>query len=147
VHGILYNDVSLREQCLRALESIKTNPNHKVLAFALLSAFDLAMNAAAGSAAATVGAHLNSVQVTGTMVRLGALAGLTKAAVSTFREVVLSIRVNFIFYVLLLLLFSSFGVSIVVTAEVCNLAIGESKALSNAQRLHAVNFWQRLLRF
>lgn len=81
-----------------------------VLAFAILAAFDIAMNAAAGASAATIGAHLNGKSATTQVIRLGALAGMTKAAITTFREVVLWANTNFIFRMLMMAIFTSWGI-------------------------------------
>lgn len=78
------------------------------------------MNAAAGRAAASVGARLNRAPVTPKVLRIGALAGITKSALTTFYEVVSRMGVNLAFSILLLLVFSSFGISLILTAEVCN---------------------------
>lgn len=98
-----------------------------VLAFSLLAGFDLGMNAAAGAAAATVGAHLNRVPVTTKVLRVAAVAGMTKSAITSFHEVVARIKVNFAFTMMLMLLSSSFGICLVVTAEVSNSAYGRGK--------------------
>jgi hypothetical protein len=98
-----------------------------VLTFAILAAFDMAMNAAAGASAATVGAHLNGKSATTQVVRLGALAGLTKAAITSFREVVCWANINFVFWILLMVIFTSWGICLIVTAEICNLALATSK--------------------
>jgi hypothetical protein len=101
--------------------------NHLVLTFAILAAFDMAMNAAAGASAATVGAHLNGKSATAQIIRLGALAGFTKAAITSFREVVLWANINFVFGILLMIIFTSWGICLIVTAEICNLTLTTSK--------------------
>lgn len=98
-----------------------------VFAFTVLVAFDIGMNAAAGACAATVGAHMNHKPFTSRVARLGALAGLTKAAMTAFREVVLMAGLNMGFQLLLILIFTSFGICLVVTAEICNLTFSDSK--------------------
>ena len=86
------------------------------------------MNASAGAAAATVGAKMNHKPLTAKVVRLGALAGVTKAGITSFRELVLLSHVDFVYRMLLLLVFSSFGICLVLTAEVCNLVLDESES-------------------
>lgn len=85
------------------------------------------MHAGAGAAAASVGARGNGVPVTTRAVRLGALAGVTKAGMTTFREVVLMSNVNLVFAVLILFLSSSFGICSLLVAEIGNITLGESK--------------------
>lgn len=104
-----------------------------VLAWTLLALFDLAINATAGASAATVGAHLNHKPATPKVVRLGALAGLTKAAITTFQQIVMMGKISFVFRVVLLLILSPFGICLVVTAEMCNLTLGEGKYFSPGQ--------------
>lgn len=87
----------------------------------------MAMNAAAGSAAATVGAKMNHKPLTSKVLQLGALAGVTKAGITSFRELVLMSPINFVFRMLLILMFSSFGICLVLTAEVCNVVLEESE--------------------
>ncbi|KAF2255078.1 hypothetical protein BU26DRAFT_559703 [Trematosphaeria pertusa] len=84
---------------------VNTRPWQHFLAFVLLAGIDLAMNAAAGRAAASVGARLNRAPVTPKVLRIGALAGITKSALTTFYEVVSRMGVNLAFSILLLLVF------------------------------------------
>lgn len=100
---------------------------HIVVVFAAFASFDLALNVAAGASAATVGARLNHKQVTAKVLRLGALAGLTKSAMTTFREIAMMQRPNLAFTMLFLLLFTSWGICLVVAAEICNLVLEESR--------------------
>jgi hypothetical protein len=85
------------------------------------------MNAAAGAAAATVGARLNGVPITTKVLGVAAVAGITKSAITTFNEIVGKVKVNFAFRITLLLLFSSFGICLVVTAEISNSAYGRGR--------------------
>lgn len=84
------------------------------------------MNAAAGAAAATVGAQRNGIPVTKLAVQLGALAGVTKSGITLFSELALMAKVNFVFGVLIFLISSSFGVCPLLTTEICNIALGQS---------------------
>lgn len=85
------------------------------------------MNAAAGAAAATVGAHLNGVPITTKVLRVAAVAGITKSAITSFHELVARMKVNFAFTMMLMLIFSSFGICLVVTAEISNSAYGRGR--------------------
>jgi len=99
-----------------------------VWGFGLLAIIDLAFHAAAGAGAASVGAKGNGLAVTPLVLRMGALAGITKSAMTTFREVVVTAGdVNIIFTVLIFLMFSSFGICPLLVTEVGNIVIGESK--------------------
>ncbi|KAK6203770.1 hypothetical protein LQW54_008783 [Pestalotiopsis sp. IQ-011] len=85
------------------------------------------MHAAAGAAAARVGAELNHVAASALVIQMGALAGATKAAMTTFREIVGFSSVNLVFQILLMLLTSSFGVCALLVSEVGNIVLGESE--------------------
>jgi hypothetical protein len=85
------------------------------------------MNAAAGAATATVGAHLNGVPITTKVLRVAAVAGITKSATTSFRELVAKMKVNLAFEMMIMLVFSSFGICLVVTAEISNSAYGRGR--------------------
>ncbi|KAK1826553.1 hypothetical protein QBC39DRAFT_364127 [Podospora conica] len=105
---------------------VNTAPFRAIWGFGLLVILDLAMHAGAGAAAASVGAKGNGLPVTTRALQLGALAAITKAAMTTFREVVLMAKVNFAFTVLIFLLSSSFGICPLLVTEVGNLSLGEA---------------------
>lgn len=85
------------------------------------------MNAAAGATAAHVGAQLNGFSPDGLAIRMGALAGTTKAALLIFREIVSSNGVNMVFWVLLFLVTSSFGICPLLVTEISNIVLEESE--------------------
>lgn len=87
------------------------------------------MNAAAGAAAARVGAQLNGLSPDGLAIRMGALAGTTKAALLIFREIVTNNGANMVFWVLLFLITSSFGICPLLVTQISNLVLGESESL------------------
>ncbi|KAK4160246.1 hypothetical protein QBC43DRAFT_245785 [Cladorrhinum sp. PSN259] len=101
-------------------------PFRTIWGFGLLAVFDLMMHAGAGAAAASVGAKGNGLPVTTRALQLGALAGVTKAGMTTFREVVLMANVNLVFAVLIFLLSSSFGICPLLVTEIGNLTLGET---------------------
>ncbi|KAF7523780.1 hypothetical protein G7054_g11647 [Neopestalotiopsis clavispora] len=84
------------------------------------------MHAAAGAAAARVGADLNKATATSLVIQMGALAGATKAAMTSFREIVSLSSVNLVFRILLMLLTSSFGVCALLVTEVGNIVLGDT---------------------
>lgn len=88
----------------------------------------MAIHAGAGAAAASVGAKGNGLPVTSRAVQLGALAGVTKAAMTTFRELVLLSKVNTAFRVLILLISSSFGICPLLVTEIGNIVLDESQS-------------------
>ncbi|KAH8201446.1 hypothetical protein TruAng_004370 [Truncatella angustata] len=104
---------------------VNTAPWRFVLGFGGLALLDIAMNTAAGAAAARVGAELNGASATTLVIRMGALAGATKAAISSFREIVGLSSVNIVFQILLMLLTSSFGVCALLVTEIGNIVLGE----------------------
>ena len=87
----------------------------------------MAMHAGAGAAAVSVGAKGNGLPVTTQALQLGALAGITKAGITTFGELVRLGHVNLAFRVLMVLLSSSFGICPLLVTEVGNLALGGGK--------------------
>ncbi|KAH6645153.1 hypothetical protein BKA67DRAFT_542130 [Truncatella angustata] len=105
---------------------VNTAPWRFVLGFGGLALLDIAMNTAAGAAAARVGAELNGASATTLVIRMGALAGATKAAISSFREIVGLSSVNIVFQILLMLLTSSFGVCALLVTEIGNIVLGET---------------------
>ncbi|KAK1749334.1 hypothetical protein QBC47DRAFT_395951 [Echria macrotheca] len=105
---------------------MNTAPFRMIWGFGLLAVLDLAMHAGAGAAAASVGAKGNGLPVTTRAVRLGALAGLTKAGMTTFREVIFMTNVNLVFTFLIFLLSSSFGICALLVTEMGNLTLGET---------------------
>jgi hypothetical protein len=107
---------------------IHTTDNFPVAAIIFLASIDMALNVSAGAAAAHVGANLNHKPVTSQVLRIGAQAGAIKSAITTFREIVLMAKINFVFRMLMLLTFSSFGICLVLTAQVSNQVLGESKS-------------------
>ncbi|CZT12430.1 hypothetical protein WAI453_001787 [Rhynchosporium graminicola] len=99
---------------------VNTAPWRYFFAFSLLALIDLAFNVSAGAAAAHLGAKLNHVSPTPKILQIGAQTGAIKSAITTFRDVVLMTKVNLVLRMLMLLLFSSFGICLVVVAQVCN---------------------------
>ncbi|KAK6083013.1 hypothetical protein SCUP515_02247 [Seiridium cupressi] len=105
---------------------VNTAPWRFVLGFGGLALVDIAMHTAAGAAAARVGADLNGATPTTLVIQMGALAGVTKAAITTFREIVGLSSVNLVFQILLMLLTSSFGVCALLVTEIGNIVLGET---------------------
>ncbi|KAF9869761.1 hypothetical protein CkaCkLH20_12804 [Colletotrichum karsti] len=103
-----------------------TAPWRAIWGFGILAILDLAINAGAGAAAVRVGAQLNGVTPSTLAIQMGALAGLTKAATLTFREIVLMNHVNMVFGMLLFLITSSFGICPLLATEVGNIVLGET---------------------
>lgn len=97
-----------------------------VWGFGLLALIDLVFNAAAGAVAAAVGAHGNGMPATVLVVRLGALAGVTKAAMTALCEILQMKRRKSICFDVILLSLSPPGICVVLAAEVCSIALGNS---------------------
>ncbi|PQE17508.1 hypothetical protein CJF30_00009499 [Rutstroemia sp. NJR-2017a BBW] len=110
---------------------VNVTPWRHFAAIIFLASIDMALNVSAGAAAANVGAKLNHKAVTSQVLRIGAQAGAIKSAITTFREIVLMAKINFVFRMLMLLTFSSFGICLVLTAQVSNQVLGESIPISN----------------
>ncbi|KAK1986819.1 hypothetical protein LZ30DRAFT_250219 [Colletotrichum cereale] len=106
--------------------TVNSAPWRAIWGFGLLAIVDMAMNAAAGAAAAKVGSELNGVAASTRAIQLGALTGLTKAVLTTFREIVLMNGANMVFRVLLFLITSSFGICPLLMTEVGNILLGET---------------------
>lgn len=107
--------------------SILTRPqNNPVRTFFALAALDIAANAAAGPAAVATAIHLSGAELTARALQLGALAGVTKSGVLAFVEFIAYAGIPTPAWILLMLLASSFGICVLVTAEISNLVLGES---------------------
>ncbi|KAJ6280840.1 hypothetical protein J3E71DRAFT_362250 [Bipolaris maydis] len=79
--------------------------------------------------------------ITTKVLRVAAVAGITKSAITSFHELVARMKVNFAFTMMLMLIFSSFGICLVVTAEISNSAYGRvPKELLLAAVVAAVPF-------
>ena len=97
-----------------------------VWTFFALAALDIAVNAAAGPAAVATACHVNGSALTARALQLGALAGVTKSGVLAFVEFLGYAGLPTPAWMLLLLFASSFGICVLVTAEISNLVLGES---------------------
>lgn len=96
--------------------------------FFALAALDIAANAAAGPAAVATAIHVNHSELTARALQLGALAAVTKSGVLGFVEFLGYAGLPTYAWILLILLASSFGICVLVTTEICNLVLGESKS-------------------
>lgn len=101
--------------------------NWLVWTFFALAALDIATNAAAGPAAVATAIHVNGSELTARALQLGALAAVTKSGVLIFVEFLAYAGLPTAAWILLILLASSFGICVLVTAEISNLVLGESQ--------------------
>ncbi|KAJ5489253.1 hypothetical protein N7539_004143 [Penicillium diatomitis] len=97
-----------------------------VWVFFALAALDIAVNAAAGPAAVATAVHVSGDKLTARSLQLGALAGVTKAGVLAFVEFVSYTGIPAPAWLVLILFASSFGICVLVTAEISNLVLGET---------------------
>jgi hypothetical protein len=102
------------------------SPAINIWTFFALAALDIAANAAAGPAAVATAVHVNGGVLTGRMLHLGVLAGVTKAGVLAFVEFLGYAGIPSYAWMLLILLASSFGVCVLITAEISNLVLGDT---------------------
>jgi hypothetical protein len=98
-----------------------------VWTFFALAALDIAANAAAGPAAVATAAHVNGSPLTARAMQVAALAGITKSGVLAFVEFAGFAGLPTPAWILLVLVASSFGICVLITAEVSNLILGESE--------------------
>ncbi|KAJ5880907.1 uncharacterized protein N7473_011960 [Penicillium subrubescens] len=101
-------------------------PAINIWTFVALAALDIAANAAAGPAAVATAVHVSGGVLTARALQLGALAGVTKSGVLAFVEFVAYAGIPAPAWMLLILLASSFGICVLVTAEISNLVLGET---------------------
>ncbi|KAJ5794107.1 hypothetical protein N7457_000706 [Penicillium paradoxum] len=101
-------------------------PAINIWTFFALAALDVAVNAAAGPAAVATAAHVNGSPLTARAMQIAALAGVTKSGVLAFVEFVGFAGLPTAAWILLVLITSSFGVCVLITAEVSNLVLGET---------------------
>ncbi|KAJ5160324.1 uncharacterized protein N7482_007328 [Penicillium canariense] len=109
-----------------ALDLFPNRSSTTVWVFFALAALDIAANAAAGPAAVATAVHVNGSELTVRALQLGALAGVTKSGVLAFVEFVSYAGIPTPAWLLLILLASSFGICVLVTAEISNLVLGEA---------------------
>lgn len=106
-----------------------------VWTFFALAALDIAANAAAGPAAVATAIHMTGGLLTARALQLGALAGVTKSGVLAFIEFLAYAGIPTPAWILLILLGSSFGICVLVTAEISNLVLGESMCLDTVGQI------------
>ncbi|KAJ5135783.1 uncharacterized protein N7515_005061 [Penicillium bovifimosum] len=102
------------------------HPAINIWTFFALAALDIAANAAAGPAAVATAAHVNGSPLTARAMQIGAIAGVTKSGVLAFVEFVGYAGLPTPAWILLVLVASSFGVCVLITAEVSNLVLGDT---------------------
>lgn len=91
-----------------------------------LCALDIAVNASAGPAAVATGAHMNGSILTARALQLGALAGVTKSGILGFISLMSRAGLGTPAWVLLVLLGTSFGICVLVTAEISSLVLNDT---------------------
>ncbi|KAF4119832.1 hypothetical protein GMORB2_3520 [Geosmithia morbida] len=96
----------------------------------VFSVLDLAINSAAGAAAAATGAHVEGAPITTLVVQTGAWAGLLKSGVLNFSVLIAMTTQNVFVFVITIFLGSSFGASELVTLAVCQSILGRSPIAS-----------------
>ncbi|RYP14042.1 hypothetical protein DL767_010439 [Monosporascus sp. MG133] len=89
-----------------------------------LSVLDLAINAAAGAAAAATGAHVNGDPTTRLVLQTGAWAGVSKSGVLNFTVLISMTTDNIFVKVLMIVLGSPFGQALLVTLAVGQKILG-----------------------
>ncbi|KAJ9138912.1 hypothetical protein NKR23_g8207 [Pleurostoma richardsiae] len=95
--------------------------------FLVLSAIDIAFGAAAGAAAVAMGAHVEGVSVTGHALGIGTVAATTKSGLLAFVGFLgLAHNMNIAARMLLIIATSVFGISIIITTQVCNAVLGQT---------------------
>jgi len=87
---------------------------------------DLGWNALAGVAAARTGARVNGSQITGDVVRIGAIAGVIKSGVLNFSLLISKSNQDIIASTTIFGL-SSFGISFIVTVAIAQQVLHEGK--------------------
>ncbi|KAL8372008.1 hypothetical protein RB595_001697 [Gaeumannomyces hyphopodioides] len=100
-----------------------------VLLFLALSAVDVALNAAAGPAAVATGAHVNNSNddgPSGWALGIGAMSGATKAGILAFVGFFEFADIGVASKMLLIIVGTVFGLSVLITAQVCSMVLGET---------------------
>ncbi|KAL8285580.1 hypothetical protein RB601_006174 [Gaeumannomyces tritici] len=102
-----------------------------VLLFLALSAVDVALNAAAGPAAVATGAHVNDSSsggdgASGRALGIGAVSGATKAGILAFVGFLEFADIGVASRMLLIIVATVFGLSVLITAQVCSVVLGET---------------------
>ncbi|OGE56156.1 hypothetical protein PENARI_c003G07842 [Penicillium arizonense] len=102
------------------------HPAINIWTFFALAALDIAANAAAGPAAVATATHVNGSPLTARAMQIGAIAGVTKSGVLAFVEFLGYAGLPTPAWILMVLMASSFGICVLITAEVSNLVLGET---------------------
>ncbi|TLD26858.1 hypothetical protein PspLS_04752 [Pyricularia sp. CBS 133598] len=98
-----------------------------VVLFVVLSAVDIAFNAAAGPAAVAAGAHVEGRPVTAEGLGLGAQAGATKAGILAFLGFLGLANLTSVAATMLIIIMATiFGICVLVTAQVSYALIGDT---------------------
>jgi hypothetical protein len=92
-----------------------------------LSVLDLGISAAAGTAAAATGAHVNGNEITARILRLGALGGLIKSGILNAATLLALVTDNVFVLVLLFFAGSSFGAAVLATSIIALKSQGDGK--------------------
>ncbi|ELQ45028.1 hypothetical protein OOU_Y34scaffold00022g16 [Pyricularia oryzae Y34] len=101
--------------------------HHLVVLFVVLSAIDIAFNAAAGPAAVAAGAHVEGRPVTAQALGLGAQAGATKAGILAFLGFLGLANLTSVAATMLIIIMATiFGICVLVTAQVSYALIGDT---------------------
>ncbi|KAL8339922.1 hypothetical protein RB601_006174 [Gaeumannomyces tritici] len=116
---------------LQATTKKKLTGLRPVLLFLALSAVDVALNAAAGPAAVATGAHVNDSSsggdgASGRALGIGAVSGATKAGILAFVGFLEFADIGVASRMLLIIVATVFGLSVLITAQVCSVVLGET---------------------
>jgi hypothetical protein len=96
-----------------------------VALFAAYTVKEVLISLAAGPAAVAMGAHANGSPLTGHMLKIGLIASVTKAGMDAFVGIISFGTMNSATTLLIGLLFTTTGMSVLIAAEISSMVLGE----------------------
>jgi hypothetical protein len=102
---------------------------HRLGVFLIYTAFDLAINAAAGVAAAAAAGHTIGTPATADVLRLAALAGLTKSGIVSGLSILGWYFIDCLVFLLMTLVMNPFILAELLTISISAVVLGEGKTL------------------
>lgn len=95
--------------------------------FLIYTAFDLAINAAAGAAAAAAAGHAIGTPATADVLRLAALAGLTKSGIVSGLAILGWFYIDCLLFLLMAIVMNPFVLAQLLTISISAVVLGEGK--------------------
>ncbi|KAN0071031.1 hypothetical protein V8E54_011196 [Elaphomyces granulatus] len=109
------------------LEIDQLSKPYRLGVFLIYTAFDLAINAAAGAAAAAAAGHAIGTPATADVLRLAALAGLTKSGIVSGLAILGWFYIDCLLFLLMAIVMNPFVLAQLLTISISAVVLGEGK--------------------